>query len=178
MTKRFEYTDIDGIIKEAEAFIASEFVTTATPNSPVMTGPSGVIDASLLPAVAQAKASKITINRTASEPILRGDIVRATTANHVGLADPTIDLDNALVLGVAQNDADVGDTVEVLLLGVMTDLLFGVFSPQSILFLDDAGGVTDVKPLAPAKKYLVIIGKALGGNDILVSISTPTAIGV
>ena len=176
MTKRFEYTDVDGILKEAEAFIASEFVTTSAPNSPVMTGPGGQIHPSLLPSVLQAKASSLVITRIATGTILRGDLVRASTFNHVTISDPTGTLEEAYVFGMAMADADDSEEVEVLLLGVITDPLFSVFAVNSTLFLDETGGVTDIRPSKPSKNFSTIIGKALGGNEILVNIQTPVTL--
>lgn len=177
MTRKFEYTDIDGIKKEAEAFIASEFVTIAAPNSPVMTTSSGTIHPSLLPAVAVGKATTVVISRTASEPILRGELVRGSSPNHVELADPTGDIDSASVLGMALNDANTSDEVEILILGIITDSIFNIFGTNVPIFLDDAGGVTDVRPSSPSKKFLVDIGKSLGGGDILILIQKPVTLG-
>ena len=174
MTKRFEYTDVDGILKEAEAFIASEFVTTSAPNSPVLTGPTGTIHPSLLPAIAQAKAASLVIDRIASGTILRGDLVRASTLNHVTIADSASTVEDAYVLGAALNDADDGEDVEVLILGIISDPIFSVFAVNSTLFLDESGGVTDVRPTKPTKNYSTIIGKSLGGNELLVNIFPPT----
>lgn len=140
MTKKFEYTDIDGVKKEAEAFISSEFVTIAAPNSPVMTTSSGTIHPSLLPAVAVGKASTVVITRKASDPILRGELVRGSSPDHVELADPTLDMDSASVLGMAINDADTEDDVEILILGIITDSIFNIFGTNVPIFLDDAGG--------------------------------------
>lgn len=178
MTKKFEYTDIDGVKKEAEAFISSEFVTIAAPNSPVMTTSSGTIHPSLLPAVAVGKASTVVITRKASEPILRGELVRGSSPNHVELADPTLDIDSASVLGMATNDADTEDDVEILILGIITDSIFNIFGTNVPIFLDDAGGVTDVRPSSPTKNFLVDIGKSLGGGDILILIQKPITLGV
>jgi hypothetical protein len=178
VTKKFEYTDIDGIKKEAETFIASEFVTVAAPNSPVMTTSSGTIHPSLLPPVAVGKAATVVITRKASEPILRGELVRGSSPNHVELADPTLDIDSASVLGMAITDAGIEDDVEILILGIITDSIFNVFGTNVPIFLDDAGGVTDVRPTVPTKNFLVDIGKSLGGGDILIFIQKPVSLGV
>lgn len=178
MTKRFEYTDIDGIKKEAEAYISSDFTFLSSPNSPVITGPSGTLHPSVIPAVTQAKATSLVITRIASENILRGDALTATTSNHVGLADNELGLSDASVLGVALEDASVGEEVEILILGIMSDVLFSGFAVNALLFLDSSGGITDEKPSTLPKKYLTIIGKSLGGTEILVNVSTPSALGV
>lgn len=173
MTKRFEYTDIDGILKEAETYIVSDYITTSFPSSPIKTLPTGKIDASLLPETTMAKAATLVIDRLASSAMLRGDLVVASSPNHVDVADPTGLITDAQVLGMALNDADSEEAVEVLILGVVTDALFSAFAVNAPLFLDDAGGVTDEKPLYPTKKFLVTIGKALGANQILVNVQSP-----
>ena len=178
MTQKFEYTDIDGIKKEAESFIVSDFVTIAAPNSPVMTTSSGTIHPSLLPAVAVGKASTVVITRKASEPILRGELVRGSSPNHVELADPTSDSESASVLGMALNAAAIEDDVEILILGVITDSIFNIFGTNVPIFLDDDGGVTDIRPSSPSKNFLVDIGKSLGGGDILILIQKPVTLGV
>ncbi len=173
MTKRFEYTDIDGILKEAETFIASEFITVSAPNAPVKTLATGKLDSSLLPETTMAKAATLVIDRLASTTILRGDLVRASSPNHVDIADPTGVFSDSQVLGMALNDADSEEAVEVLILGIVTDALFSAFAVNAPLFLDDLGGVTDDKPTKPAKNFLVSVGKALGANQILINIQSP-----
>jgi hypothetical protein len=178
MTKKFEYTDIDGIKKEAETFISSEFVTTSAPNSPVMTKANGLLDPSIIPPTAVGKSASLVIDRIASGTILRGDVVKASTTNHVSIADPTSDLDSASGLGVALNDADDSEPVEVLILGIISDPIFNVFSVNEVLFLDEAGGITNVKPTKPSRNFLLIIGKSLGGNEVFVNLQSPITLGV
>ena len=178
MTKKFEYTDIDGRKKEAEAFIASEYITISAPNSPVMTKANGLLDPSIIPPTAVGKSSSIVIDRIASGTILRGDVVRASTLNHVSIADPTTNLDSATGLGVALNDADDTEAVEVLILGIITDPIFNVFSVNETLFLDEAGGITNVKPTSPTRNFLLIIGKSLGGNEVFINLQSPITLGV
>lgn len=178
MTKKFEYTDVDGIKKEAEAFIASEFITVSAPNSPVMTKANGLLDPSIIPATAVGKSASLVIDRIATGAILRGDIVRASTLNHVSIADPTTNLDSATGLGIALNDADDSEPVEVLILGVITDPIFSVFSVNETLFLDEAGGITNIKPSQPTRNFLLIIGKSLGGNEVFINLQSPITLGV
>lgn len=178
MTKRFQYTDIDGILKEAEAYISGDFISIGSgavdAAKPVITNASGVIDTSLLPASLNAKAASLVVDRIASEDILRGDFVCATTINHVGLAAQDTTIDKALVMGAALNDANSGENVEVLLIGVLSDALFSGFSVNDLLFLDTDGAITNTKP---TNKYLTIVGRALGNNEILIFIQQPTVLG-
>jgi hypothetical protein len=176
--RKFEYTDIDGIKKEAEAYSVDSFVTTSTPNAPAITSPSGQFDPSLIPAQVSAKASSLIIDRIASEEVLIGELVYATSANEVGVADNAISVEEAKVLGLSLNAAVQGGDVEVLLLGVATSLDYSVFTANDILFLDELGGITNVRPVTPLAKYITQVGKALGGNQILVEIKLPTVLGV
>lgn len=177
MTKKFEYTDNDGIKKEAETYTVSDFVTTSTPNSPAITLPSGKFDSSLIPAQAQAKAATLVVDRIATGTIFRGDVVRATTANHVSIGDSSLTLSDSTALGVALNNASDNDPVEVLILGIISDSIFNIFSVNSILFLDDAGGITDIKPTKPSRNYITVVGKCLGGGEVLVDIQQPITLG-
>lgn len=170
MTKKFQYTDIDGILKEAEAFIASEFISTSSgvvdAGKPVITNASGVIDPSLVSSTAQ-KAATLVIDRLAHEDILRGDVLYAVAESKVAIASYNdVDPDKAFVLGVALNDALPGEPVEVLLAGVISDALFGGFSVQDKLFLEEDGAITNVK----TSTRVAVIGKALGNNEILIDI--------
>jgi len=124
------------------------------------------------------RAAKLTITRIAAEPILTGEPVYSSSTGFVSVADPTGTSHEANVLGIAMSDANTNDSVDILILGVISDPIFSVFSPSSPLFLDDNGGVTDVRPAFPAKNYLTILGKSLGGNDIFISIASPLALGV
>lgn len=174
--RKFEYTDASGIKREAEAYTVDSFTTTSSPNSPAITGPSGVFDPSLIPAQVAAKASSLIIDRLASESILIGELVYSTNTDEIGVADNSISVDEAKVLGLSLNAAAIGESVEVLILGVATSVDYSVFTANDILFLDELGGITNVRPIAPAK-YLVQVGKALGGNQILVEIKLPTVLG-
>jgi len=118
-----------------------------------------------------AKASKVT--RTASVAITLGDAVYAISSTHVGLADASNTVAEAMVFGLALNAASPGADVDVLILGVLEDPIFSIFTVNAPLFLDEAGGITDVKRLTG---YHVVIGKALGGNQIFVSIRDPVVI--
>lgn len=176
MTKRFEYTDIDGILKEAEAYIVSDFTSTFAVNSPVKTNADGVIDPSLLPP--SISATSLTIKRKASEPILKGDAVYSTGSDLVGVADNNTTINKANVLGIALNAANTGEDILILIFGTMTDPIYSVFAVNSVLFLDEFGGITDEKPTQPSRKFLSVIGKSLGGSDILVNVSLPITLGV
>lgn len=177
--KKFKYTDITTNRQaEASAYEVSDFTIIASPSKPVITQADGTLHPSLLPPVAVGKAATVVITRKANEEILRGQLVRASSPNYVEIADPTMDLDSANVLGIALTDVVQHDDVEIQILGIMTDALFNIFGPNDPLFLDEDGGITNVKPTVPGKNYLTDIGKSLGGGDILVLIQKPVALGV
>lgn len=118
-------------------------------------------------------AGALKVTRTASVAITLGDAVYAISSTHVGLADASNTVTEAMVFGFALNNASPGADVDVLILGVLEDPIFSIFTVNSPLFLDEAGGITDVQRTTG---YHVVIGKALGGNQIFVSIKDPVVI--
>lgn len=171
MPKKFVFINDDNQKTEGFAYEVSEYVTTATPDSPVVTGPDGTLDQSLIPSA--AAATKLKITRIANEDILAGEVVRAQSGTHVSLATGDDTFQSAQVLGIAENSALTGETVDIILLGVITNAAYSIFAINSPLFLDVDGGITDTKR---TDGFHVIIGKALGSNDILIQPSNPTAI--
>jgi hypothetical protein len=118
-------------------------------------------------------AGALKVTRVASVSISLGDAVYAISSTHVALADASNTIDEAMVFGFALNNAAPGADVDVLILGVLEDPIFSIFIVNAPLFLDEVGGVTDVKRTSG---YHVVIGKALGGNQIFVSIKDPVVI--
>lgn len=59
MPQYFQYTDSLGRATEAECFITEDYKTYRSPNSPVMTGPSGLIDSSLIPKISSKASIKM-----------------------------------------------------------------------------------------------------------------------
>jgi hypothetical protein len=172
VTKRFEYTDIDGIIKEAEAYIASEYIsTTPTINSPVLTDGTGKINSALLPPIMAGESASLVITRVAGEVITLGDCVSASSvAGEVILSTYNTTENKAKVLGVALESKAANQNIRVLVLGIITDSIFNVFSPNDILFLDEDGAITDIRPTT---NNLTIVGKALGLGEVLVNPTLP-----
>jgi hypothetical protein len=177
--KKFIYIDdISGSEKEQFAYEVSDFVTIATPDSPVKTLPSGTLHPSLIPATPIGAATSLVVSRIAEGDILKGDVVRASdTLGKVQVADSNTLIEDATVMGLATNDALDGETVEVIVLGVITDAIFNVFPVNAALFLDLGGAITDDRPIGPGRKFLTYIGKSLGGGDVLVTVNPPITIG-
>lgn len=173
--KKFLYKDNFNRTTEANNFEPSDFIDTYSPTFglPVKTNSSGIIDPSLIPAV--GSAASLQVSRVASEDIVRGDCLYSVSSTHVGLATYNTTFARALVVGIAGNDALAGETVNVILLGVITDPIFSVFSVNTPLYLDEDGTMADTKP---ASGFLTPVAKALGSNSILVAIAYPTQLGV
>ena len=115
-------------------------------------------------------ATKLKITRIAQEPILSQEVVKAYSDTHVNLATANLLRDNATVLGVSDNDAAVGENVDIILLGVVSNPAFSVFSLHDPLFLDVDGGITNVKRTTG---FHTIVGECLGGNQILFKAEKP-----
>lgn len=118
-------------------------------------------------------AGSLKVTRTASVDIASGDALYAVSATHVGLADAASTTDKALVFGFAMETVLAGSDVDVMLMGVLVDPIFSIFSVNTPLFLDETGGITDTRRTSG---FHVVIGKALGANQIFVSIKDPTII--
>jgi hypothetical protein len=124
--------------------------------------------------VVSASAASLQLTRIASEDILSGECVKSDSVTNVSLATNNIDYTNASVLGVAANGVSAGGSVVVVLMGVIYNDIYSVFSLDAQLFLDISGGITDVRPVLPNNKYISPIGKSLGGGSIFVQIGAIT----
>lgn len=118
-------------------------------------------------------ATKLKIQRIANEDILAGEVLRAVSSTAVGLATGDSTKEQAQVIGIAENNALATETVDVILLGVVTDADFAIFSVNDQLFLDVDGAITNVKRTSG---FHVPVGVALGGSDILFERTQPTVI--
>lgn len=175
--RNFEYTDDNGIKREAPSYTVDSFIDDFNgQSSPVRTRPDGKLDSSLFPESISSKAASLIITRTAHDEIFAGELVYPMDEGKVYIADDRTTLDRAKVLGLALNRAAMGEDVEVLLLGVAYSPEFAVFETLDMLFLSEDGSITNVRPTNPSK-YLVQVGKALGGMEILIDIHLPIVIG-
>jgi hypothetical protein len=119
-------------------------------------------------------AVKLAVSRIASEDILSGDALKADSPTNVSLADASGTFQDSVVLGFAGNDALAGQTVTVILMGVISNAAFSVFSLNSPVFLDTVGGITDTKRTSG---FHTVCGTSLGGTEVFVRVSQPVAIG-
>ena len=119
-------------------------------------------------------ATSLQVNRIANVQIFAGECVKSDSITNVSLATNDGLSSDAIVLGIAANDANVGENVVVVIMGVITNTAYNIFSLNSVLFLDQNGGITDVRPVFPAANFLTPIGKSLGGGSIFAQIELPT----
>lgn len=118
-------------------------------------------------------ATRLKITRIAQEAILAQDVVKAFSATHVELATADATREDATIIGIADNDANIGESVNVVLLGVVTNAAFTIFNVNDPLFLDVDGGITNIKR---SSGFHTIVGKSVGGTDILFQPSNPITI--
>ena len=118
-------------------------------------------------------ATKLKIQRTALVNVDAGEVLKAHSSTVATLATADNTQQDAQVLGIAENTVLAGATVDIVLLGVVSNAAFSIFSINSPLFLDVDGGITDTKRTSG---FHVVVGKALGNNDILFQPSNPTTI--
>lgn len=113
MTKRFEYTDIDGKLKEAEAFITSEYTTTPAPNAPIKTLPSGLLHPSLIPPLPSLwKLGFDNILASASKRIDLIPIASFNSLKYIFTAYNTVEKKNKIFeINIVRENDQIKDTV-------------------------------------------------------------------
>lgn len=169
MVKKFRYIEPDGKESESLAPESADFVSTGpSPDSPVKTGPDGLIDTSLLPSPI---TDRLTTKRICSEPISALKLVCRESSTNVLLADNSVAI-KARVLGLALQSGNIGDEIDILLFGLETDPFFN-FALQDPLFLGSLGEIIDV---APTVGYSVTVATSEGMGAIFLNIDEPTLI--
>jgi len=117
-----------------------------------------------------AFANALKVTRIANAAINKGDAVYPISATHVDLATANSSKSKATVFGFALGTVLAGAQIDILILGILEDPIFSIFTLNDPLFLDVSGGVTDTKRTTG---YHVIVAKSLGGNQIFVNINEP-----
>lgn len=138
-----------------------------------LAGPPGPVGPPGPSAELAAFANALKVTRIANVDLTKGDVVYAISTTHVDLATGDDTASKATVFGFVLTNALAGANVDILILGVLEDPIFSVFTLNDPLFLDVAGGVTDTKRISG---YHVVVGKSLGGNQIFVNIRDPLVI--
>lgn len=170
--KKVVYIGTNNLRGEAEVYEFNDFIDVynVVPGLPIKTNGTGLIDASLLPTV---PASLLQVKRLAAEAISIGDVVKAVSNTHIGVATQDGTIQDATAFGVAVTAGGTGAEITVVLLGVITNAMFSIFPVNSVLFLDVDGAVTDDRPLSG---FLTPIAKSLGSGDILIQPGLPTVL--
>lgn len=116
----------------------------------------------------------LVLTRTVTEQIYKLEIVCATGATTVKLAHNNTNANDAFAVGMALNDAAIGEKVDILIMGVVKDTALAVYPLNATIFLDTNGGTTDVKPTLPLAKSNTIIGRSLGNGEVFVNVQRPS----
>lgn len=116
-------------------------------------------------------AKSIIINKLANETISALNIVYLDTSTTCVKADNTT-YTSAIPVGIALSSGILGDTIEILELGIVNDasFLFGLNVP---IYLGLNGAITATPP---SSGYLVKIGYGLGSGAIFIKIEKPIAL--
>lgn len=118
----------------------------------------------------QNAVEKVQIVRKASVAISAMQLVKSTSATHVGLAIPDGNYQDAKVLGVALTAANIGDDVTILVFGTLVDGTFAGFSLNDTVYLAYDSFLTQT---IPTSDRLVRLGKAIGNNTVFIQIEEP-----
>lgn len=121
-------------------------------------------------------SSGLIVPKYASEQIFKTDIVAMSGSTTVKVAHNNTNFDDSFALGMALNDASIGDPVNVMIMGQYSDLSFSAFPLNSTIFLDTDGGMTDVKPTRPLSGSVTILGRSFGNGDIYINVTRPIII--
>lgn len=108
--------------------------------------------------------------KVADETISALRLVSAVSPTNVELGQPSGG--EPRVIGVSRTSGSLGDQIEVITTGEVSDSFFN-FPANTKLFLGPDGVITDVVPTAPSSDYLVRIGHSLGPGRIFLNIEAP-----
>jgi hypothetical protein len=120
-----------------------------------------------------AGATKLVLEKTASEDITAGQLIKldsSTTASIAGV-DSYV---NSKAVGIALDTVTTGGTVNILCLGIHEDAGYS-FTVNEPLFLQSDGSV-GLTPPSTIGEFIVRIGESLGTGAIFIRIDEPTEI--
>jgi len=118
-------------------------------------------------------AVKLELTLTATSSISKLDVVKLDSNTHCSKANFTSFV-NSSAIGIALGNATAGNTVTVLLFGVLEDPSLN-FTLNNLLFLKTDSTITDIGTTISGE-FLVSIGKSLGAGSMFVDIKTPEAV--
>lgn len=166
--KKFVAKDNENRSVEATGFEVPDFISTWDgTQSPVLTGIDGKLDPSLIHDEETAKEVSSTI--VYGESISSVKMIYIDDDGKAYIASPNDTYLAANVAGMTLQAADEGETGEFIMFGKVVDSSF-LFTGVKDLYLDEAGGITDVEPEG---MYLVNVGRSLGVNNIFLNIQKP-----
>lgn len=102
-------------------------------------------------------------------PLSALQVVYYTSDSTVGLADST-DLSKSYVAGIANNAANNGDSLDVVVDGPISDSGW-TWTPGLPIFVNSSGGLTQTAPVSPENR--VQVGHAISATEIDVNIEEP-----
>ena len=112
------------------------------------------------------ESGRLVVEREAVEVISALKLVKSAGAGLCEIASPSGSFENAQVLGVALNAANIGEKVRILTFGGLDDASF-VFSADQNLYLGEFGNLTTTPVIGG---YDLTVGKVLGLGEIWVDI--------
>jgi len=115
-------------------------------------------------------AVKLELKLIATSGISKLDIVTLDSNTHCSKST-FASANTANAIGIALNAATAGNTVNVLLFGVLEDPSL-TFSLNDLLFLKSDSTITDIGT-STLGEFLVEVGKSLGAGSMFVNIKTP-----
>lgn len=119
------------------------------------------------------RATKLTIDKIASEEIIIGQVTRFDSSTTAALAK--IDTyENAKAAGIALNSAGIGQIVTILILGIREDGSYA-FTLNQPLYLQ-ADSYFGETPPNTSGQFIVRIGESLGTGAIFVRVEEPEEI--
>jgi len=119
------------------------------------------------------QATKLVLEKTASETINIGELVRLDSSTTSSKA--TIDTyENSKVVGIALDDVLIGETLRILVSGIHEDAGYG-FAVNQPLFLQSDSSIGINAPTTTGE-FVVRIGESLGTGAIFLRVDEPMEI--
>ena len=116
-----------------------------------------------------SEAEWIVKNKIAGETISAFNIVRLYDANTIVKCSNNSTYSDARAIGISLSAGDAGDTIRVLILGIIENTFFN-YPAGTLLFLGTNGTITDT---APTSGHLTIIGECPANGVFSISIKEP-----
>jgi len=154
--------------KTLEATTSSSNLVISTTGKTTLVS-SIVLDSKFQQVSLAESSTYLVVRRLAKEHILRTECVTIFSDTEVKLAQNNTTSLDAVVLGMAVNDALPGEYVNIIVMGILKDSAFSVFGLRSNIFMDQDGSITDIRPVPPLANSYTIIGTYIGNNEIFIN---------